>query len=136
MSRPNKRRAPSTDSTGQSATVSGGTTEQRAEPNARISAAVSPQVIGVFNPSPPIVLGTDFVRPRKGEGAYRSYLVETVALSQDVEQGASIVPVATIFTDKSWVMTKGDVPSGKGKGMVLFVELKAWTSAAAAATTP
>src|SRR5438105_2453030 len=71
--------------------------------------------------SRPIVVATGFVKPKMGEGTYRSDLVETVTLSQDVEQGKNIVPVATVFADKSWVMTKGEALQQPG---VLFVELK------------
>jgi hypothetical protein len=81
----------------------------------------------------PIIVATGFVKPQKGEGTYRSDLVETVTLSQDVEQGKNIVPVTTVYADKGWVMTKGEALQQPG---MLFVELKAWTPSAAAATKP
>jgi hypothetical protein len=84
--------------------------------------------------SPSTIVATGFVRPQKGEGSYRSNLSPTVSLTQEAEHGGPLVPVATVYADPEWVMVKGDVLSGPP--MILYVELKAWTPAAAAATRP
>jgi hypothetical protein len=87
--------------------------------------------------SPPTVLATGFVRPKRGEGLYRGALAPTVTLSQETEQGGPLVPVATVYADPSWVMTAGNaLPGSPGTPMVLHVRLKAWTPSAAAATKP
>lgn len=84
--------------------------------------------------SPSMIVATGFVRPQKGEGSYRSDLSPTVSLTQEAGQGGPPVPVATVYADPGWVMVKGDVlPGGP---MILYAELKAWTTAAAAATRP
>jgi hypothetical protein len=83
--------------------------------------------------APPAVLGTGFVRPKRGEGIYRGDLAPTVSLTQETEQGGPPVPVSTVYADPSWVMTAGNVlPGPQGTPVVLHVRLKAWTPTAAA----
>jgi hypothetical protein len=82
--------------------------------------------------SPPTVLATGFLRPRRGAGAYSGEFWPAVILRQEAEQGGAIIPVAGLYADPSWALAAAPkwLPPTAGGAMVLYARLNASPPAA------